>query len=127
MSNFLSLASGNRDPRQDAITEWIKHAVRSYVAPNRGSTSAEVQEGRVLFATEGLTGVPDASCATCHGGAKWTRSFVSYLAPPSPDTAHGEQEVTGAELRKTATQPADKVLTGVLLDVARALDVDPPC
>jgi hypothetical protein len=117
VSNFLALASGNRDPRQDAITEWIQSRVRSFVAPNRGSTSAEVQEGRVLFGAEGLTGVPEASCATCHGGAKWSRSFVSYLAPPSPDQLHGEQEVIGAELRKTATQPGDKVLTGVLLDV----------
>jgi hypothetical protein len=47
------------------------------------------------------------SCATCHGGPRWTRSTVDYTAPPSAEIGLGlgNQRVIGAELRVTATQP----------------------
>src|SRR5262249_33287179 len=47
------------------------------------------------------------SCATCHGGPKWTRSTVDYTAPPSAEIGLGlgSQRVIGAELRQTVMQP----------------------
>jgi cytochrome c peroxidase len=104
-ANLLPVANAGRDARQDAINEWIRARVRSHVAPLHGSTQPAVQAGRALFGQDGLTGVPGFSCATCHGGARWTRSVVDYVAPPSPDLLRGPQEVIGAELRQTATQP----------------------
>jgi cytochrome c peroxidase len=46
------------------------------------------------------------SCATCHGGPRWTRSTVDFVPPPSPDIGLGlgDERVIGAELRQTATQ-----------------------
>ncbi|MFO0983887.1 MAG: hypothetical protein U1E76_19550 [Planctomycetota bacterium] len=122
VANFLPVASSERDARQDAINEWIKAKVRSFFAPNRG---ADVSAGRNLFGTEGLTGIANTSCATCHGGPKWTRSIVDYKAPPSPDLVHGDQEINGAELTKTATQPGDSAATGVLIDVGTFVAYDP--
>ena len=54
------------------------------------------------------------SCASCHGGAKWTRSIVDFDFPPSPDLGLGlgEEQVIGAELRRTAKQE-NGVLTNV--------------
>ena len=85
--------------------------MRTPVAPLRGSNDAAVLAGRTLFAQPGLTGVAGTSCATCHGGQKWTRSTVAYTAPPSADLGHGTEEVRGAELRRTLAQPS------VLFDV----------
>jgi len=105
VANFQPVRSANRDPRQDAIAEWVKRAVRSNIAPNRGSVAAPVIAGRALFQQPGLTGVTGVSCASCHGGSKWTRSIVDYDAPSSPDLARGFEEITGAELRRTRSQP----------------------
>jgi hypothetical protein len=60
-----------------------------------------------LFGTVGLVS-PGVSCASCHGGAKWTRSQVDYLPPPSPEIGlgFGNERVVGAELRQTQTQPS---------------------
>ena len=80
----LPVANSSRDLRQDAITEWIKEVVRTQIAPNHFKV---VAQGRELFEQEGLTGVNNVSCATCHGGAQWTRSLVDYVAPPSPNLA----------------------------------------
>jgi hypothetical protein len=109
--NFLPSPSSFRDPRQDAIAEWIQRKVRSAVAPLRGSSDPDVASGRSLFATVALTGVAGFSCASCHGGPKWTRSTVDYTAPPSPDRLRGREVVAGAELITTASQPV------VLVDV----------
>lgn len=110
VANFLATKSAQRDARQDAIAEWVKRAVRSNVAPNRGvsggASGGAVAAGAALFAQPGLTGVADVSCATCHGGSKWTRSIVDFASPPSPDLARGFEEVRGAELRRTKAQPA---------------------
>ena len=111
VANFLAAHSAGRDARQDAIAEWIRRAVRSPVAPARGNNDFLTTAGRELFGQPGLTGVAGTSCATCHGGAKWTRSTVAYTAPPSPDLGHGTEEVRGAELRRTLAQPT------VLFDV----------
>src|SRR5262249_7300996 len=79
---------------------------------------------RTLFGQVGLV-VSGFSCATCHGGAKWTRSTVDYAPPPSPEIGLGlgNQRVIGAELRQTATQPNTQAVPppgqfpGVLLNV----------
>ncbi|HEX6810304.1 MAG TPA: hypothetical protein VF384_01660 [Planctomycetota bacterium] len=110
VANFLPARSAGRDPRQDAIAEWIRRVVRTPIAPGKDASPASVQEGRDLFGQSDLT-VVGMSCASCHGGAKWTRSTVAYAAPPSADLAHGTELVVGAELRRTPAQPS------VLFDV----------
>ena len=107
VTNFLPARSGGRDARQDAIATWIATKVRSSRAPLT-ATDAGVATGRTLFGQTGLTGFT-SSCATCHGGAKWTRSTVDYTPPPSP------AQVVGAELRTTGTQPG--LFPGVLINV----------
>jgi len=102
VTNFLPAASGGRDPRQDAIATWIATKVRSGRAPVSASDPAATT-GRTLFGTAGLV-IPGFSCATCHGGAKWTRSKVDYIPPPAPTA------VIGAELRQTATQGSNVLI-----------------
>lgn len=123
--NFLAVKSSGRDARQDAINEWVKRAVRAPVAKNRGVTNAQIDQGRVLFAQPGLTGIAGISCASCHGGEKWTRSQVDFTPAPSPDLLRGKQEVLGAELRKTLAQPGTTVTNGVLVDVGTFLATRP--
>jgi hypothetical protein len=105
VTNFLPVKSGGRDPRQDAIATWVALKVRSARAPIP-ATDPGALAGRGLFSKAGLV-VAGVSCATCHGGAKWTRSSVDYAAPPSPEIGigFGNQRVIGAELRTTVTQP----------------------
>jgi hypothetical protein len=116
VTNFLPLASKGRDARQDAIAKWV-----ATIRPSRGvvTDTAQVTAGRTLFGTVGLVQA-GFSCATCHGGSKWTRSTVAYTAPPSPDTGLGlgNERVVGAELRLTSAQGADPILSpGVLVNV----------
>jgi hypothetical protein len=75
------------------------------------ATDPAAQSGRTLFGTVGLV-VPGFSCATCHGGPKWTRSIVDYSAPPSPEIGLGlgDERVIGAELRQTLTQGPNVLL-----------------
>jgi len=115
VTNFLPVQSTGRDDRQDTIAVWIAAAVRSSGAPVLASDPQAIA-GRTLFGTTGLV-IPAFSCATCHGGSKWTRSTVDYTAPPSPDTGigFGNEQVIGAELRVTATQPGS--FPGVLINV----------
>ena len=127
VTNFLPVQSAGRDARQDAIATWIAAAVRASRAPVLASDPQAIA-GRTLFGTMDLV-TPGFSCATCHGGDKWTRSIVDYQAPPSPDLAVGlgDEQVIGAELRTTATQPntagpaAPPVFPGVLLNVGTFL------
>lgn len=123
VTNFLPVQSAGRSEGQDAMAFWIARNVRTSRAPVPAvDTNAVV--GRTLFGTVGLV-IPGFSCATCHAGAKWTRSTVDYVAPPSPDTGLGlgDQKVIGAELRATATQPNTQgpvslpQFPGVLLNV----------
>src|SRR5262249_47195736 len=111
VTNFLPVASSGRDARQDAIATWIALKVRPAQAPVPESDPAAVA-GRTLFNTSGLV-VPGVSCATCHSGPNFTASTVDYSPPPSPTTGLGlgSEQVIGAELRTTATQP------GVLINV----------
>lgn len=123
VNNFTPVGNALREPRQDAIAEWIKFKVRAQTAPNRGATgtlATSISNGRTHFLTsqlDGTNGVAGISCATCHGGNKWTRSTVSYTPPPSVSTAFGTEEIIGAELRRTTAQPGDAPQTGVLVNV----------
>jgi YVTN family beta-propeller protein len=102
VTNFLTARSGGRDARQDAIAVWIATKVRSSNAPLAASDPAVVR-GRQRFGEVGLV-VPNFSCATCHGGPKWTRSTIDYTPPPSPT------QIIGAELRNTVTQGANVLI-----------------
>jgi hypothetical protein len=115
VTNFLPVKSAGRDARQDAIAVWIANKVRAARAPVSAADPLAVT-GRTLFGTTGLV-VAGFSCATCHGGPKWTRSIVDYAAPPSPadNVGLGDENVIGAELRKTLTQPG--TFPGVLINV----------
>src|SRR5262249_3137628 len=55
----------------DAQTLWIQ-TVRAPILPVSVNQGA-IQNGRDLFNT---------NCASCHGGAKWTKSQVLYLDNP---------------------------------------------
>ena len=123
VTNFLPVQSGGRDPRQDAIVAYIAANVRSARAPVSASDPGAVA-GRQLFQQVGLV-VPGFSCETCHGGPKLTRSTVDYTPPPSADIGLGlgNEQVIGAELRRTNTQPntpgpvGPPQFPGVLLNV----------
>jgi YVTN family beta-propeller protein len=117
VTNFLPVRNSGRDPRQDAIAVWVALKVRTARAPVSALDPAAVR-GRQLFGQVGLVQA-GFSCATCHGGPKWTRSTIDYAAPPSPDInlapsgPIGNERVIGAELRQTQTQPNLGVLTNV--------------
>jgi YVTN family beta-propeller protein len=110
VTNFLPVRSSGRDARQDAIAEWIASNVRTARAPLR-ATDTGVAAGRVLFVQAGLTG-SSFSCATCHGGPKWTRSTVDFTPPPSPEVGLGlgNERIIGAELRQTLTQGSNVLI-----------------
>lgn len=118
VTNFLPARNSGRDARQDAIATWVALKVRSARAPV-AATDSIAQAGRTLFGTTGLV-VAGFSCATCHGGNKWTRSRVDYPQPPSPDVGLGlgNSRVIGAELRQTTGQgPNQGQFPGVLVNV----------
>ena len=118
VTNFLPSANAGRDADQDAIAMFIFQGIRSARAPVPAADAA-AKRGRKLFSQVGLV-VPKMSCATCHGGAKWTRSIVDYPTPPSLEIGLGlgNERVIGAELRQTKTQgPAGSPRPGVLIDV----------
>ena len=54
----------------DAQTLWIFAAVRALNQPQPGNVAA----GRAVFA---------ANCASCHGGAKWTKSEIFHRDNPA--------------------------------------------
>jgi DNA-binding beta-propeller fold protein YncE len=120
VANFLPIANFGRDSRQDAIEEWVARKV----PPARGvgdPESTAVQNGRTLFSQVGLV-VADQSCATCHGGKRWSRSLVDFSLAPSPTNDPqfnlGDEKVIGVELRETATQgPNPGQFPGVLINV----------
>jgi YVTN family beta-propeller protein len=58
----------------DMETAWLQTTVR---APNQPK-GPNADKGRDLFET---------TCASCHGGAKWTKSQVIYLNNPAVDKA----------------------------------------
>jgi YVTN family beta-propeller protein len=117
VTNFLPFANSGRDPDQDAIAKYVA-TIRSAQPPVSGS-SPSAQSGKTLFNQVGLV-VPDFSCATCHGGPKFTRSTVGYTGPPSPDVGLGlgNQRVVGAELRQNVAQGSNAgQFPGVLINV----------
>ncbi len=103
VTNLLTVANSGRDFRQDSISEWVRLKVRASraVVP---STDADAATGRGLFGQTGLV-VANFNCASCHGGPKWTRSTVDFIAPPSPEVGIGlgDERVIGAEIRQTLT------------------------
>jgi DNA-binding beta-propeller fold protein YncE len=118
VANFLPVENAGRDRNQDAIATWIALNVRSSHAPLL-PTDSDVTAGRTLFGQTDVV-VPGFSCATCHGGVKWTRSTVDFEPPPSPEIGlgFGDERVIGAELRQTATQgPNLGQFPGVLINV----------
>ena len=117
VTNFLPFANSGRDTDQDAITKFVA-SIRS-AQPALSTSYPPAQSGKVLFNQVGLV-VPDFSCATCHGGPKFTRSTVGYTGPPSPDVGLGlgNQRVIGAELRQNVAQgPNPGQFPGVLINV----------
>jgi hypothetical protein len=109
VTNFLTVQSGGRDFSQDALSAFVE-TIRSSKAPVAVSDAGAVR-GRALFSQDGLV-VAGFSCATCHGGSRWTRSTVDYPPPPSPDIGLGlgDERVIGAELRQTLTQGANVLI-----------------
>ncbi len=87
----------------DAIEAYIK-TIRTPQAPVSAADAAAIN-GRVLFAQAGLV-QPGFSCASCHGGSKWTRSTVDYSTPPSasPTIGTGDENVAGFQISATLTQ-----------------------
>ena len=53
-------------------TTWIQQAIRSLNMPK--NDPAAIEAGALVFGS---------NCASCHGGAKWTKSQVFYLNNPS--------------------------------------------
>ncbi len=123
VTNFLPNRNTNRDARQDAIAVWVARKVRT-ARPPVSANDAGAVIGKQLFEQVGLVQA-GFSCATCHGGPKFTRSTVDYPTPPSADNVIGlgNERVIGAELRHTATQPNTQAagtppqFPGVLLNV----------
>ncbi len=120
VGNFLPVVNFKRDPRQDAIETWVARKVRS-VRGVGDPTSAAVVSGRALFGQVGLV-IAEQSCATCHGGKRWSRSVVDFPGAPSPTNdpllALGDEKIIGAELRETFTQgPVAGQIPGVLVNV----------
>jgi YVTN family beta-propeller protein len=60
----------------DAQTLWIFAAVRALNQPQPGNVAA----GRTVFA---------ANCASCHGGAKWTKSEIFHRDNPAAVAQNG--------------------------------------
>jgi hypothetical protein len=87
VTNFLPHANTGRDPRQDSIATWIQQKIRAAKATVPAG-DAQATAGRALFGAVGLI-EPGVSCATCHGGPKWTRSTVDFNPPPSPRRTSG--------------------------------------
>lgn len=67
-------------PALTAMREWTRVAVRTPNGPLRatknrpGANLRDVAAGRALFAQ---------SCASCHGGGKWTSSTLDFAPPPA--------------------------------------------
>ena len=117
VTNFLHFANSGRDSDQDAIARYVA-TIRSAQPPVSSSAPSTVS-GKALFNQMDLV-VAGFSCASCHGGPRFSRSIVDYTAPPSPEIGLGlgNQRVIGAELRQTATQgPNAGQFPGVLINV----------
>lgn len=74
------IAQGGSDAL-DVQTLWIFAAVRTLLRPPP-SDAAALSRGQTVFAT---------NCASCHGGAKWTKSQIFYR----DNTAFNQDPATG--------------------------------
>ena len=79
----------------DAQTLWIFAAVRPLHQPqgNAGALAA----GQTVFA---------ANCATCHGGAKWTKSQIFHRDNPAAVSQNGAPLDPGVTRLAPAPPPA---------------------
>ena len=68
----------------DAQTFWIFAAVRALNQPQLGNVGA----GAVVF---------DANCASCHGGAKWTKSQIFHRDDPAAVAQNGKPLDAGVD------------------------------
>jgi YVTN family beta-propeller protein len=86
----------------DAQTLWIFAAVRALNQPQRDN----VQAGRDVFATY---------CASCHGGAKWTKSEIFHRDNPAAVAQNGatlDPNVTRlAPAPPVAAMPANEIFS----------------
>lgn len=73
----------NRSDALDLVGEWLQ-TVRAPVSPPPLDASAVVR-GRAVFA---------ANCASCHGGAKWTKSRIIYNNDPTFSAPPGTEGAT---------------------------------
>jgi YVTN family beta-propeller protein len=78
----------------DAQTLWIFNAVRPLKMPPPSSQSA-FNAGQAVFA---------ANCASCHGGAKWTKSQIFHRDNPAVVAQNGAPFDAGV-LRLPITEP----------------------
>lgn len=92
----LGRPNRGRDPRRDAITEYVK-TVRSPLAPF-SANDPEVQSGRSLFKKVG--------CIECHGTALWTTSRVLFPAPP-PDAEVAQGQLKNQLFKVGTFNPAN--------------------
>src|SRR5262245_13187301 len=97
----------------DVQTTWIQVAIRPLDQPK--ADPATLDAGAVVFGS---------NCASCHGGAKWTKSQVFYLNNPSfvANTARDPGLTIAAQQIITYKDP--KVDTGTLrfLDLVGTFD-----
>jgi hypothetical protein len=109
---LLPHGNDGRSPDWEALRAYIA-TIAALPAPVWQDYPA-AQRGRALFSQSGLV-VVGFSCASCHGGPKWTRSTVDFSAPCSPDSnvGLGDERVIASELRQTMTQPTNGVLINV--------------
>ena len=66
-------------PAHDALREWVRNAIRTPEPPIAGLPGGldqgAVSRGQQLFGQQG--------CASCHGGALFSRSVKDYQSPPA--------------------------------------------
>jgi len=90
----------------DAMTEWVQ-IVRSPIMPAATDADA-LDRGKKVFVT---------NCASCHGGAKWTKSQVVYPNNPTFDSnplAGGkvlDNRITNAGPQIVSFEDKGKILT----------------
>ena len=84
----------------DLQTLWVQ-TIRTLNMP-KPADSAAAGRGRTLFAT---------NCASCHGGAKWTKSQVIYLDNPAFDRDPAAQNNPGTPRDPGITRAAAQIIS----------------
>jgi YVTN family beta-propeller protein len=100
----------------DAQTLWIFNKVRPLNQP-QPSTPAQVASfnaGKDVFA---------ANCATCHGGAKWSKSEIFHRDDPAVP-AQNQAPFDAGVLRLPVTQPPGVTVGATLLNELKSFTCD---